>query len=72
MTKVFRNCRYEVYTHTPDKRLWSRHQSLKSAQQSYREAVNNQRGDHKAGTLVELVDSTDEDAQIIEREVVRW
>jgi hypothetical protein len=69
--KPFRNCRYEVYTHTPNKGLWSRHSSLKSARRAYREAVNNQRGDHAAGTLVELVDILDGPILILEREVVR-
>ena len=54
MTKPFRNCRYEVLVFTPNEGLWSRHSSLTSAQRSYREAVNNRRGDHVAGTRVEL------------------
>lgn len=51
---TFRNCRYEVLVFTPNEGLWSRHSSLKSAQRSYREAVNNRRGDHLAGTRIEL------------------
>ena len=66
--KLFRNCRYEVYLHTPNKGLWSRHSSLKSARRAYREAVNNQRGDHPAGTLVELVDILDGVTIVLERE----
>ena len=59
MTKLFRNCRYEVIVHTPNEGLWSRHSSLSSARRSYREAVSNRRGDHGAGTLVELRDNLD-------------
>lgn len=51
---TFRNCRYEVLVFTPNEGLWSRHSSLKSAQRSYREAVNNRRGDHVGGTRIEL------------------
>lgn len=68
---LFRGCRYEVVTYSPGKRLWSRHSSIKSAQRSYREAVNNWRGDHAAGTLVELVDRHDGAIQILGREAVR-
>lgn len=56
MTKLFRGCRYEVVVHAPNEGLWSRHSSLDSARRSFREAVNNRRGDHVAGTLVELLD----------------
>jgi hypothetical protein len=72
MTKIFRGCRYEVYTHTPNKGLWSRHSSLKSARKSFREALNNQRGDHASGTTVELVDILDGPIIVLERDVVRW
>ena len=50
--------------------LWSRHSSLASARRAYREAVNNRRGDHKNGTLVELSDILD-GLLILEREVAR-
>jgi hypothetical protein len=66
----FRGCRYEVLVHTPNEGLWSRHSSLTSARRSYREAVNNRRGDHAAGTRVELVDILDGGRRILEREVV--
>lgn len=68
---LFRGCRYEVVTYTPNKRLWSRHSSLKSAQRSYREAVNNRRGDHEPGTRIELVDRHDGAIDILGREVAR-
>ena len=70
MTKLFRNCRYEVIVFTPNEGLWSRHSSLTSARRSYREAVNNRRGDHRAGMWVELRDNLD-GARVLEREVVR-
>jgi len=56
MTKPFRGCRYEVNLYEPGKSLWSHHSSLKAARRSFREAVNNRRGDHSNGVLVELVD----------------
>jgi hypothetical protein len=68
---LFRGCRYEVFVHVPNVRLWSRHSSLKAARKAYREAVNNRRGDHTAGTLVELVDIFDGAPLVIEREVIR-
>lgn len=72
MTKIFRGCRYEVNIYTPNKRLWSRHSSLEAARRSYREAVNNQRGDHSAGTLVELFDrESSGNITILGRETVR-
>ncbi len=72
MTKIFRGCRYEVIVHTPNAGLWSRHSSLDAARRSYREAVNNRRGDHSAGTLVELSDVEGGAPQVLAREVVRW
>lgn len=45
MTKLFRGCRYEVNVYKPSKSLWSRHSSLVSARKSFREAVNNRRGE---------------------------
>lgn len=57
MMKPFRGCRYEVRVYTPNKGLWSRHSSLKSAQRAFREAVNN---DVDGGAI-----------QILGREVVR-
>ena len=57
MTKLFRNCRYEVLVYTPNEGLWSRHSSLPSARRAYREVVNNRRGDHSAGMRVELRDT---------------
>ena len=59
MTKLFRSCRYEVLVYTPNEGLWSRHSSLPSARRSYREVVNNRRGDHPAGMRVELRDILD-------------
>lgn len=70
MKKLFRGCRYEVYVHTPNRGLWSRHSSLTSARKAYREAVNNRRGDHHEGTLVELADIDGGGLAILEREVV--
>lgn len=55
--KPFRGCRYEVVVNIPNRSLWSRHSSIVAARKSFREAVNNQRGDHSAGTLVELRDA---------------
>jgi hypothetical protein len=55
--KRFRGCRYEVIVNVPNRSLWSRHSSIEAARRFYREAVNNQRGDHVAGTLVELRDA---------------
>lgn len=71
MTKPFRGCRYEVNLYTPNKGLWSRHSSIVSARRSFREAVNNRRGDHSAGTLVELSDVDASAISILGREVVR-
>lgn len=71
MTKLFRGCRYEVVVHAPNAGLWSRHSSLTEARKSYREAVNNRRGDHVAGTLVELLDIDGGGRQVLGREVVR-
>ena len=70
MTKPFRGCRYEVNVYTPNKGLWSRHVSLVSARKSFREAVNNRRGDHAEGTLVELSDVDAIAIQILGREAV--
>ena len=70
MTKLLRNCRYEVIVFTPNEGLWSRHSSLTSARRSYREAVNNRRGDHRTGTLVKLRDNLD-CVLVLEREAVR-
>lgn len=67
---MFRGCRYEVYVHTPNRGLWSRHSSFVAARKSYREAVNNRRGDHTVGTLVELADIESGGPVILEREVV--
>jgi len=69
--KIFRGCRYEVYVHTPNRGLWSRHASLVAARRSYREAVNNQRDDFSAGTLVELADIAGGGIQVLDRAVVR-
>lgn len=52
-----------------NKGLWSRHSSLVSAQRSFREAVNNRRGDHATGTLVELCDV--DGNVLLEREAAR-
>ena len=54
--KLFRGCRYEVIVHVPNESLWSRHFSLREARRSFTEAANNRRGDHTAGTVVELRD----------------
>ena len=70
MTKSFRGCRYEVNIYTADKGLWSRHSSLVSARKSFREAVNNQRGDHAVGTVVVLSDIYDGVILILGREAV--
>lgn len=71
MSKLFRGCRYEVLVHVPNEHLWSRHSSIKAARKAYREAVNNRRGDHSAGTLVKLVDIFDGGPRILERAVVQ-
>ena len=73
MTKPFRGCRYEVYVHVPNKSLWSRHSSFNAARKSFREAINNAKGDHAAGTCVEWADiGIDGGAiAILGREVVR-
>lgn len=68
---LFRNCRYEVITFVPNENLWSRHWSYDAARRSFREAVNNRRGDHRAGTLVELRDSAGGAAKVLSREAVR-
>ena len=71
MTKIFRDCRYEVYVH-PSKGRWSRHHSIKAAQRAYREAVNNHRGDHSNGSVAELRDVDDNGGiTTLAREVVR-
>lgn len=70
MTKLFRGCRYEAIVEVPNRSLWSRHWSMKAAQRSYREAVNNQRGDHAAGTIVVLRDA--EIDMTLETSKVRW
>jgi hypothetical protein len=57
--KLFRGCRYQVVTHTPNEGLWSRHHSLQEARRSFTTVVNNQRGDHRIGMPVELVDIED-------------
>ena len=68
------NCRcYEIYAHMPNQGpqgLWSRHATLSSARRAYREAVNNRRGNHGAGTILELVDILDGVSLVLEREVV--
>jgi hypothetical protein len=59
VTKLFRGCRYEVHvypTYPGTKRLWSRHFSINAARRSFTEAVNNRRGDHPVGAVVELHD----------------
>jgi len=71
VTKLFRGCRYEVYVHTPNKGLWSRHSSFGEAQRSFRAAVNNQRGDHAVGTRVELADVYGGVAQALDSKVGR-
>ena len=70
MAKLFRGCRYEVNVYKPGKGLWSRHSSLASAQRSFREAVNNRRGDHAQDTLVELSDVDGNAVTILGREKV--
>lgn len=67
MSKLFRGCRYEVLVHVPNVSLWLRHSSLVAARKAYREAVNNRRGDHAAGTLVELIDIFDGTPLVLER-----
>ena len=67
MSKLFRGCRYEVRVHVPNVNLWSRHSSLVAARKAYREAVNNRRGDHAVGTLVELIDIFDGAPLVLER-----
>lgn len=71
---TFRGCRYEVHVVPPNAEKstgrWSRHSSLVAAKRSYREAVNNQRGDHTAGSVAELWD-VEGSALILEREMVR-
>lgn len=69
--KLFRNCRYEVHVHVPNNSRWSRHHSYAAAYRSYREAVNNKRDDHPAGTRVDLRDVGDGRDQILEQGVVR-
>ena len=69
-------CRYEVNLSRPEvgsKSLWSHHSSLKAAKKSFREAVNNCRGDHSNGSLVELIDIFDGVPITLERaEVHPW
>lgn len=67
---IFRNCRYQVNIYRPAKALWSHHSSLKAAQRSFREAVNNRRGDHSNGAFVELADIAGDATTILGREVV--
>lgn len=69
MTALFRNCRYEVHVHVPNSKLWSRHHSYAAAHRSFREAVNNRRGDHPAGTRVDLRDVVAD--RVLELEVTR-
>lgn len=69
--KPFRSCHYEVHLYTPKKILWSRHSSRAQAQRAFREAVNNRRGDHSTGTLVELSDILDGAILILGREEAR-
>lgn len=71
MPKIFRGCRYEVIVHVPNQHLWSRHSSHTAAYRSFREALNNQRGDHSAGTRVELHDIEGGRDQILEQGVTR-
>ncbi len=71
MTKPFRGCRYEVNIYTPTKILWSHHASINAACRSYREAVNNRRGDHSPGSLVELSDLEGNAITILGREKAR-
>ncbi len=69
--RPFRGCRYEVNVYAPNKGLWSRHSSLVAARRLFREAVNNRRGDHAVGTLVELCDVDGNATQILAQEVAR-
>lgn len=71
MPKIFRGCRYEVIVHVPNQHLWSRHSSHTAAYRSFREALNNQRGDHSAGTRVELHDIEGGRDQILEQGMTR-
>ncbi len=66
---TFRGCRYEVSFWVPNRSLWSRHWSIKEARKSFREAVNNQRGVHTVGEIVELRDV--EANVILEKATVR-
>lgn len=68
---LFRGCRYEVITFVPNENLWSRHWSYGAAWRSFREAVNNRRGDHAAGTFVELRDNVNGGPKVLQREAVR-
>lgn len=67
--KPFRGCRYEVHVIGSVGR-WSRHHSIREARKSYREAVNNRRGDHGNGAVIELRDIGGEWIQVLEREAV--
>jgi hypothetical protein len=69
--KLFRNCRYQVHVHAPNNSLWSHHHSYEAAYRSFREAVNNKRGDHTVGTRVDLRDVGDGREQILEQGVVQ-
>jgi hypothetical protein len=71
VTKLFCGCRYEVIVYTPNAGLWSRHSSLTEARKSYREAVNNRKGEHVPGTRVELRDVDGGSGQVLEREAAR-
>lgn len=83
MTKPFRGCRYEVHVFAPSltqkktsltqkKTRWSRHHSIVEARKSYREAVNNHRGDHPNGAFVELHDVVGSTVvEVLTREGVR-
>ncbi len=68
-THAFRGCRYEVHVSNSVGR-WSRHHSIIEARKSYREAVNNRRGDHKNGAVVELRDVDGGGIQVLAQEAV--
>jgi hypothetical protein len=68
--KIFRGCRYEVRI-SPGVGLWSRHSSFDAAGRSYREAVNNRRGDHTPGALVEFVDVGTGSSVVLSQAAVR-
>jgi hypothetical protein len=69
MTKLFRGCRYQVVV---DDDLWSRHSSFVQARRSFREAVNNKRGDHKTGATVDLRDAGDGEVRVLEQGLSGW